>query len=231
MKKRSFKQQVKHAQKAILEQNKEKYEKLMDQYYSEIPKHAEKKAFNSKTLFISLSSVFAVFIIISLFTLWSIFFPSLDSTSAKHYLTENEVYTEIDLLELNSNLNSFSIELQDIYNTKIERVYDSESHDILYYKLQLINDDETFETIFIEIYTNPNFKNRKKLPDDVNYKTLGEFNLIYNENIQDDEWAYIIKFLALTEYNDIMIFINYEQLSLDNQNNFFNFFMKTIKAI
>lgn len=234
MNKRSFKKQVEQAQENILQNNEDWHENFMNtQFYECSSNQSNSYSIKQKhkTIWISLCSTFALAIILTVGLVLGLPSSSLPAQDTKFYLTENERNMQIELADFNNKLvdNGVRLNVDDIYTLKVTQVYDLDSGDELYYKVQLINDDVTYETVLFEVYVNEHFKNKKILQDEPIEGSIHNTPLKYNLKISDDDWAFVINYTAIIEYNNISIYINYEQLSLDENSNFFVFLAQTLE--
>lgn len=234
MSKLSFKKQVEQAQKSILNTNEDWYENFLSTQFSECETKKNKSRTvkrKHKVLSISLCSTFAAAIILIVGLVVWVSSTSMPNQNTKFYLAENERNKQIELTEFNNSLGSNGVHLNidDIYGVKISLVYDLDSGDALYYKVQIANEDVTYETVLFEVYVNKHFKNKKTLQDEPIEGRIHNTPLKYNLKVTDDGWAWIINYIAVIEYKDISIYINYEQLSLEENSNFFTFLEHTIE--
>ncbi|MCL2798044.1 MAG: hypothetical protein FWD58_08345 [Firmicutes bacterium] len=220
----------------VTEKNRPWFENLMEEHhpgYKEQQRQKEIRKRRLRLIWISLSSsMVTVAVVISLVFLWPLMFPTTDSPPGKHYLLENEESTISSLSDLNADIQNFFLELDVGYESKIRHWFDSVSGDTLYYELDLGNQD-TLETIIIYIYINPYYENKEDLKDinpaDVNEIAVGEFIVMCNKVVEDKDWAFLLSYRAVSEHNGVTIYIEYEQLSLDEESNFFNFFEQTFR--
>lgn len=245
MKKRSVKKQARETENKILENNKEWIDGFIKQNYPDEnkkrkkknvsafavgqPKTAVRSSRSSVAVVGTLSVVVAICLIAAIVAFALLFNPTVPvPLPKKNYLTENEKNAESDILELNSGLKDFSVKLEEGFDGKLNRIYDSISNDTLYYSLDIAK-IETTEMILIHFYVNKDFLNRKTIKDigNASTQTIGVFEILYNEEKVNEDWAYKLQYNAITEYNEVSIYIEYEQYSLDGTSNLFNFIEQT----
>lgn len=229
MKKKTIKQQSELARSTTLAENQEWHQRILEERFNQASKQSKKNSstlFRKKVFWIPLCSSIAVMCIIAL-SIW-IFYPSSANTPSKRYLTENQSILEIESLENANDIKDVAIRIDNIYTQSINKVYDSESNDTLFYIVELSNDDETYENIIIYIYTNKYFQDRKTLHDATETKIISNLSIQYSRNIIVDDWANEITYTATIACKDTEIYINYRQYSIDETSNFFNFLEQTI---
>lgn len=238
MKKRGIKQQVKEAEKTILSDDKEWFNAFMSENYPDYGRQKAKKpipALRRRPVFTTLVSCVSVaVVIISLIFLWQGKFPATDNNQPrKSYEIKNEAHVDSDITELNSDLQGIIVAIDTAYELKnFDRIYDSVYNDNLYYKIEIEEYEEFFEKINIFVYVNPDYKNRKGIfGSEIKTDKSSDFTISYNENINDDDGLFTLKYFAFMEYGDMAVYIEYEQLSLDDQSNFFNFFAQAFKQV
>lgn len=221
MKRLTPKQQAKYAEKKILEENEDFYNEIVSAHYS-----MEKK----RTKYIVGWAGSAGFVILTVVLCLVFLLPnnSMPPDSQKHYLLENEVSVASDLEELNSILEGFSLSIALGYEYLVRRYYDAEFNDNLYFILS-IEGENTFETISIYVYINPLYDRQKQLVEErIRVTKIGIFQVHYEENTSvDQDDIYTFNYAAKTEYEDITVYIEYEQLWFEDDTNFFNFFEET----
>lgn len=227
MKKRSFRQQAKFAEKSILEKNKKRYEEFMD---AEFPGYLAKKRKRREIVF-SISTVLVLFV----FAFMGIFVtlpPSASGDSeTKKYFSENIIFETLDLAGANLRLNGVKVNLDEKYTTLIQRAYDSVSGDDLYYRFQATNEDITFETIDIEIYVNPYYEDKNSLKHEPITYLFKDVEMQYNLYVTDEDFAFTVNYKAVMEHDGWSMYIDYEQLSADEQGGFFGFLEQSIEIL
>ncbi|MCL2798152.1 MAG: hypothetical protein FWD58_08895 [Firmicutes bacterium] len=218
----------------VTEKNRPWFEDVMEEHYPGYKEQQKQKKIRKHRLrltWISLSSsMAAVAIVVSLVLLWPLMFPISDDPPGKHYLLENEESTASNLAALNADAKNFLLELDAACEGEVRQWFDSVSGDILYYSLIFENQD-SLEAFKIYVYVNPDYKIPVGLEDATETISLGKFEITYFKKIINDDWAFVLTYHAITEYSGVTIYIEYEQLSLDEESNFFNFFSQTFQVI
>lgn len=234
MNRHSINRQRQEAEKTILEENREWIDNFMQENYPgyqrrQEPREKQKvKNHRLRTIWFSIGSSMAamVIIVVTLIFTWPLMFPVPPPNPPdppKKYLTENEVSVKSDLTELNADLEGFIIMLDTGYEDFVLRTYDSEYGDTLYYEVTIINED-TVERITIYAYVNSLYEHQGETSEQNITASVGGFTIKYSEEVQDEGWAFTLICYAKFEYNDSAIYIDYKQLSLDEESNFFDFF-------
>ena len=227
MKKRGFKQQVKFAEKAITEENKEWYENFVK---TQFPARKEEKRKRKKIL-LSFSSVLAVVFVAVIGIFVTLPKATEPEEEGKFYYSDNIRFHVIELIEVNNNLKDVQIKANEIYGLNVERAYDLISEDVLYYRIQLKNEYVTYETVSLEFYVNPYYPSERTLKNEPTEYVFKGNTLKYDLQINDNDWAYIIHYTAILKVENLEIYIDYEQFSIDEQSNFFEFLEQTIDII
>lgn len=227
MKKRGFKQQVKFAEKAITEENKEWYENFVK---TQFPARKEEKR-KRKKIMLSFSSVLAVVLVAVIGVCVTLPKTSAPEEEGKFYYADNMRFEFVGIAEVNDILKDVYITANEIYALNVERAYDLISNDTLFYKIQLKNADETYENVTLEFYVNPDYKSEKSLENEPLEYLFKNKTLTYNRKIIDNDWSYTIHYSAILEIENLEIYIDYEQFSIDEQSNFFEFLEQTIDII
>ena len=228
MKKRSFKQQVKYAEKAILEEDKERHEKFMCAQFSECNKREQRH--KRKKLWVSFSSVLAV-VFVAVIGVVITLPVSEDEREKNTYFAENITAVTIELSEVLENLDGVKISIGENYESSVERVYDLVSGDVLFYRIRYRDYEIEYENVIIEFYVNPDYENTKILNDEPETYLMNGKLLNYNLFITDDDWAYIINYRCVMKNENWEMYIDYEQFSEDEQSNFFAFLEQSVEII
>ncbi|MDE7394657.1 MAG: hypothetical protein K2M95_00870, partial [Clostridiales bacterium] len=212
-------------------ETREWYEKAVEENCkptSEPSKEAKPDSRKKKTFWISLCSSLAAACIIIISIL--VFHPSPTKPPQKRYLIENQNFSEIESFDsIRGDIQNISIQFGNIYTPIVQKVYDSESNDTLYYTIELNNEDTTYERMVLEIYVNRDFHDRKSLSEVTGTETVNGLNVRYYKKIVVDDWANQIIYNAVITYKNTEIYIDYKQYSLDESSNFFNFIEQTIR--
>ena len=231
-----LKKVMKEAENQIREDNRAWFEGFMEENYPGYLARQEKEKIRKrklKVLWVSLSSSMAavVAIVASLVLLLPLLFPAPNVPPKKHYLLENEREVVSDLAEMNADLSEMYLEISAEYEGKVRKVYDSISSDTLFYKLEFKQQNEFVdEKIIVYLYVNLDYEILMELEDSVVQTTsIDAFTITYNKKIIGADFPFLLSYHAITEYNGIAIYIEYEQLSLDEEGNFFNFFEQTFR--
>jgi hypothetical protein len=236
-KKGGIQQQANEARQEIIKSDERFYRELMNEHF---PNYLEKKETGKveksrciKPLWVSLSSIGTV-VTVFLFSMifWLPYLLSDDSGSRKNYLAENEELVDSALNELNADLNGILVTFTDGYEIDIfKRKYDSVSNDTLLYFI-VVSNENTFETLAIYFYTNPDYKLKEKL-NEVESIFIDEFKVDYNKDVEkiEDFGIFVLNYRAVFEYNKTIFYIEYEQVSLDETGNLFAFIEQTFQII
>lgn len=226
MKRLTPKQQAKFAEKKILKDNEGFYNDIVKSHFSEKKSHTKRIAILGS----SAASVILTVVLCLVFLLPSNLGPGIVDPPKKHYLLENEVSVPSDIEELNLNLSGVIINLTSRYDFKIQRTYDSESNDNLFFLISIAGED-TFETVKIYVYINPDYEHKKQtIEEPIKTKNIGGFDVEYKESItKDSDEIFTFIYVAKTAHENLAIYLEYEQLWFKEETNFFNFFEETIK--
>lgn len=226
MKKRGFKQQVKFAEKAITEENKEWYENFVK---TQFPARKEEKRKRKKIL-LSFSSVLAVVFVAVIGIFVTLPKATEPEEEGKFYYAENISSTVAEFAEVNNSIEVIKINASDIYELRAERVYDSISEDVLYYRVQF-ESEETHETVLLEFYVNPYYPSERTLKNEPTEYVFKGNPLKYDLQITNNDVPFFIHYTAILKIENLEIYIDYEQFSIDEQSNFFEFLEQTIDII
>ena len=233
-----LKKVMKEAENQIREDNRAWFEGFMEENYPGYLARQEKEKIRKRklrVLWVSLSSSMAAVaaIVVSLVLLLPLLFPAPNVPPKKHYLAENERETTLELATLNATLPEMYLEFDAHYEGKVRRFYDSVSSDTLYYKLNFVQQNEEIdEKVIIHIYVNSDYEKQKNIDSSiVKEMSIGEFDISYNELIEEESSLFTLTYLAVTQHGGITIYIEYEQLSLDEEGNFFHFFEQTFRLL
>ena len=216
MKKNSIQDQAKYAENKILEDNAEFYNKVQT-------KHFPNKAANNRILFLRVGSV-AVAALVLVICLSVIMTKVLDKNNEKHYLLQNEENTFSDLSEVNDNLNSVFLDLdENEYEFQVTKIYDSVSGDLCFI-IKIVGNDY-FENIKMWFFTNPYYEQFVKLSGDVIKATkVGSLDVSYKEDVfEDSDGLFNFNYAAQINDDKTVVYIEYEQLWYENSTNFFSF--------
>lgn len=222
-----MKHSVSKEDKELLEQDKPWLDAFLQEHYGVVPK---KK--NAKKVWVTLTAcAAAVALVLTLALCLPRVFRSSDTgktdmNGEKHYAAENRVTTKTDLSEVNNSLQNFSVLFSSDCMLEVNRCYDSVYNDTLYYVVHYVN-EQTLEDIFINLYVNPDFACTSELELDKETTNINGFDLDYIHSFILDDPIYTVSYRVLTEYSGVTVYIEYTQLSLSENGDFFDFFAQT----
>lgn len=213
---RLLKKQAKRTEQKLLAENTENYDALVRAHY---PAPAKKR----KVLpFAILGGVGVAAIAL---TLCLVFLLPNTAENNKSYNSENEQVADCTVEKINTDLSVIQLLVLSNYTYVCTYTFDSQYNDTLYYEITAKNTD--FTTATIRLYVNPDYKDRQKAPETSVTEQCGDFTVKYDKTYTEDGGLYTVSYTAESQVNDVTIFITYEQLSLDDTGDFFNFFAQT----
>ena len=223
MKGRTPKQQAKYAEKKILEENEDFYNSIIAENYPKKGKLTKRIMGFAGT---------AVTAALTLTVCLVLFLPDASDTPSKRYLLENEDSVSSSLVELNANVEGIEFVVDTQYGCKVMRAYDLEYNDNLYFYADILSAD-TLESIIMYVYINPLYEHQMNVNQKFIKNTkIGGFQLDYEENIsKDEDDIFTFTYIASTEYESVVVYLEYTQLWFEEETNFFNFFEKTVKKV
>lgn len=222
-----MKHSVSKEDKELLEQDKPWLDAFLQEHYGVTPK---KK--NAKRVWVTLTAcAAAVALVLTLALCLPRVFRSSDTgktdmSGDKQYSLENQASMPCDLGEINKNILDFSLYFSDNCVLEINRYYDVLYNDTLFYVIRMHN-EQTFENVLIQLYVNPDFACTSELELDKETTNINGFDLDYIHSFMLDDPIYTVSYRALTEYSGVTVYIEYTQLSLSENGDFFDFFAQT----
>lgn len=214
---RLLKKQAKRTEQKLLAENTENYDALVRAHY---PAPVKKR----KVLpFAILGGVGVAAIAL---TLCLVFLLPNTAENSKLYKAENKQLADCTVEEINTSLNTLQLTKLQNYIYIGTRWYDSEYNETLYYEIK-INDDTAFTTATVRLYVNPDYDSQDSVSEIALTKQCGDFTIKYDKVCIENSGLYTVSYTAESQVNDIVIFITYQQLSLDDTGDFFNFFAQT----
>ncbi len=222
-----MKHSVSKEDKELLKQDKPWLDAFLQEHYGVAPK---KK--NTKRVWVTLTAcAAAVALVLTLALCLPRVFRSSDTgktdmNGEKHYAAENRTTREVDLAEVNNDLQKILIEFSADYVLDITCCYDSVYNDTLYYVIHGVN-EQTLEDVLVNLYVNPDFACTAELELDKETTNVNGFDLDYIHSFIFDDPFYTVSYKSLTEYSGVTVYIEYTQLSLSENGDFFDFFAQT----
>lgn len=210
---RSLKRQAKETEKNLLAENADNYNALVKERFTSNKSKAKPIA-----LFTTIGAAVLALSLCLIFIL-----PNMNSG---FYTAANEVIFSTTSEEIESSVKGVKIAFLPDYNYSYYRIYDSKSNDTLYYMIY-INGDLSFESVYIRFYVNKRYKQRHSVSRQAESKTVGAFTIAYDRTAEVDADVYKVSYKAEFKLRKADVFIDYEQMSLDDSDNFVNFFIQT----
>lgn len=176
----------------------------------------KKKAFPWKKV-ASVCSVCAVLLIAVCVSVF-VFFNTQDTQEGKTYSFADQEERTSSLAELNK---VSKIKFRETEGIDVICCYDKKYGDDLYY-LVSYNNEETFDILTIKALTNPLYKQEINMSRYEKSEAVGLYTLKYTVNMQNKDGLFDIKAKGVIEYQDEILLIDYEGVSLTEESNFFN---------
>lgn len=222
-----MKHSVSKEDKELLEQDKPWLDAFLQEHYGVAPK---KK--NAKKVWVTLTAcAAAVALVLTLALCLPRVFRSSDTGKTdmkgeKHYSLENQATTASNLAEVNQCLQGFSLQVLSDYELEVSRFYDKFYNETLYFMVRVLNEPSLIDsTIFL--YVNPDFACTSELELDKETTNINGFDLDYIHSFILNDPIYTVSYKSLTEYSGVTVYIEYTQLSLSENGDFFDFFAQT----
>lgn len=213
---RLLKKQAKRTEQKLLAENTENYDALVRAHY---PAPVKKR----KVLpFAILGGVGALAVAL---TLCLVFLLPNTAENSKLYKAENEESIVSTIDDINLSLENIRLATLPEYSYRCTRTYDSQYNDTLYYEITAKND--VVITVVIRLYVNPEYTRQDFISETAISTQCGDFNVKYDKTYTEDSGLFTLSYKAESQVNDVTIFITYQQLSLDDTGDFFNFFAQT----
>lgn len=211
---KSLKQQAKETENKILENNKDFYNEIVNQYFPEQETKRKRK------LVLQVSSI-AVVCVLIIAGITALLFNVLKEDNVE-YLLGNEIGVDSDINELQNAAPWFYINTDENI-CQVTRTYDSVSGDNLYFEVNIRN--YTFaEEIKINLYINPKYISKKELPsNDIQEKEIKGITVRYNERISQNPGIYNFSYKANYKQGKSELYIDYKQKCIDENTHFFEF--------
>lgn len=211
---KSLKQQAKETENKILENNKDFYNEIVNQYFPEQETKSKRK------LVLQVSSI-AVVCVLIIAGITALLFNVVKEDKVE-YLLENEIGVDSNISELHSAAPWYYINTKEnIY--QVTRTYDSVSGDNLYFEVNITNNTYA-ETIKINLYINPKYKSKKELPtNNIQEKQIKGVVVRYNERISQNSGLYDFSYKANYKQGKNELYIEYKQTWIDENTHFFEF--------
>ena len=223
-----MKHSVSKEDKELLKQDKPWLDAFLQEHYGVAPK---KK--NAKKVWVTLTAcAAAVALVLTLALCLPRVFRSSDTgktdmNGEKHYSLENQATTASNLAEVNQCLQGFSLQVLSDYELEVSRFYDKFYNETLYFMVRVLNEPTLMDSTML-LYVNSNFECAKKIEGEKKQKTVGVFDLEYAKMVSVNDPIYTVSYRALTEYSGVTVYIEYTQLSLSENGDFFDFFAQTL---
>lgn len=176
----------------------------------------KKKAFSWKKV-ASVCSVCAVLLIAVCVSVF-VFFNTQGTQEEKTYSFADQEERTSSLAELNK---VSKIKFRETEGIDVICCYDKKYGDDLYY-LVSYNNEETFDILTIKALTNPLYKQEINMSRYEKSEAVGLYTLKYTVNMQNKDGLFDIKAKGVIEYQDEILLIDYEGVSLTEESNFFN---------
>jgi len=235
-----LKQQVEESRNKILEENKPWYDKFVAEHFpeskspskQETNKPTKRPFIKRKPVWISLSSAAAAAVlIISLIFIIPLFtYTPYTPTPPPNFSNHRRRYVDSNLDEMNNYIRGLRFEFDDDIETRVRRTYDWYYMQNLYFQLDFECEDGIILGT-IAIYTNRYFTPEERIFTEPTETTVGNFDVVFHKEFEFDDPIYTLNYRARIEHNDIIIYIEYRELALDEYGSFFDFITETIQVI
>jgi len=201
------------------------------------PKRSKKPVIRRKSIWISFGSAVAaaMILITGLYFVLPLLFPP--NEPVRNYSNATRVEAASDIIELNVYLkeHDLSIVFEELYELKVFRVYAEEYNQTLFFILHFESAD-WIKSGEMTLYVYPLFRPGAIGIYAYTQSTAGEFDVRFHREyeylvIDDYLTIYTIFYRALIEFNYVIIYIEYTQLSPVNDSNFFDFVKNTLRII
>jgi hypothetical protein len=232
MSKKALKKETKDAEKIILEENNDFYDNFMREHF---PKKTFKNnfvtMFAQHKLCAAISASTVIVAVLTLVLCLVFLLPTapiipnnpIDPSvtipdDKKHYLQENEIMVDSSIVELNANLSSIIFSIGDSFNILAKRTYDSISNDTLFYSISLTDDE--LKKITFYVYVNKDYEHKRINEENSTPALINGFELDCYAQTMLDDIIYSHTAKALMTYEGITVYIEYNEMSLDEESNF-----------
>lgn len=214
---RLLKKQAKRTEQKLLAENTENYDALVRAHY---PAPAKKR---NVLPFAILGGIGALAVAL---TLCLVFLLPNTAENSKLYKAENRQVADCTVEEINTSLKSMQLDTIPNYFYHYSHTYDTQYNETLYYEIEIENDTGIVSST-VRLYTNPDYSRQDTISENAITQQVGGFTILYNKRAVEDGGLYTVSYTAESQVNDVVIFITYQQLSLDDTGDFFNFFAQT----
>lgn len=145
----------------------------------------------------------------------------------KNYLNENILSKDIEFADINKNLQSLELNLNDYQLKEVQLFYDSLTNDYLFYKVTG-NNEECTEEWTIEIEVNGYYKLGHMEDKYVQIHIQNEYTIRYYSQVQEEDGLYFFTTYAFIEFPKEKLYFKYDSIALEEDGNTFFEYLNTI---
>lgn len=243
MRDKSFRKQIKQAQKEILDDNREWFDNFVSEHFPESEKKKEPGGFFGRYRAVWLSACACLMAAVIVLVGVAVFLPGGGSQTVpppNYYNAWGWFPSKsLNLEQLNAGLTEINVDIYgegvDYGDSEVEcgidEFYDEATGDTLWCMLYLAYGGNDHAWIDIEIYPNPYFANTHKAGEDNISTNLGGLSVIYSEKVEEDDGIFEIDSHAIIERGNTSVYIKYAGWSYRDSGKLLAFIERTIKAI
>lgn len=240
--KKELQKQAHNEHKRILDNNKDFYEDYVNKNFKE---ESNIKCSSSKNLWAFASLAIIILFITSVFYIFPTIFNNNrdnidniidnnngdndgnngDNNQERRYFQDDERDVESSLSDLNELLSNSIIHFSEDFEITVKLKYDSITDDKLMFIITAFNEN-TFEELYMYVVVNKDYIFDKPINNDEKFN-IGIYEGIYSELTEIDDDLYTFKGKAKIEMGEEIIFIDYEQISFEEN----SYFISTITEI